>query len=81
MSSICLISLELVEFFDNAILSRISILLSNMLELVEFFDNAILHRENDQICLQLELVEFFDNAILADAALQNAATAGACRVF
>ena len=42
--------LELVEFFDNAILQRAYNKRLFELELVEFFDNAIFHRANNYIC-------------------------------
>ena len=59
--SVCL--LELVEFFDNAILILYFLPFLPPLELVEFFDNAIFRRAQDVPCYSLELVEFFDNAI------------------
>ena len=55
--------LELVEFFDNAILILYFLPFLPPLELVEFFDNAIFRRAQDVPCYSLELVEFFDNAI------------------
>ena len=56
--------LELVEFFDNAILAAQSRLIYRKLELVEFFDNAIFDGARGCHRYLLELVEFFDNAIL-----------------
>ena len=55
--------LELVEFFDNAILSSSVYSTLSRLELVEFFDNAIFVINMDILPSELELVEFFDNAI------------------
>ena len=56
--------LELVEFFDNAILTNRLSSYDIPLELVEFFDNAILRAREYDCDYSLELVEFFDNAIL-----------------
>ena len=73
--------LELVEFFDNAILAAQSRLIYRKLELVEFFDNAIFGFAAAWREKRLELVEFFDNAIFEAGNEIHKEKAGACRVF